>query len=41
MEDYLKDRKDQLDKVYKLMGDVNMIAKDIGVEVKEQGKKIE
>jgi len=29
----LKDRKEQLDKVHKLMGDVHAIAKDIGVEV--------
>ncbi|CDW85533.1 syntaxin 12 [Stylonychia lemnae] len=41
IEDYLKERKEQLDKVHKLMGDVHSIAKDIGVEVVVQGKKIE
>ena len=41
IEDYLKDRKDQLNKVHKLLGDVNAIAKDIGVEVKAQGKKVD
>eukprot|EP00347_Sterkiella_histriomuscorum_P016527 403352848 len=38
---YLDQRKEQLAKVHKLMGDVNAVAKDLGVEVQVQGKKIE
>jgi t-SNARE complex subunit (syntaxin) len=41
MEDYLNERKHQLDRVHKIMGEVHLIAKDIGVEVTTQGKKIE
>lgn len=41
MEDYLSERKHQLDRVHKIMSEVNQIAKDIGVEVTVQGKKIE
>ncbi len=41
MEDYLHERKHQLDRVHKIMSEVHQIAKDIGVEVVDQGKKIE
>lgn len=41
MEDYLKDREKQLNKVNKLMDGVLSIAKDIGAEVKLHGEKLE
>ena len=41
MEDYLNERKQQLDRVHKIMSEVHGIAKDMGVEVTTQGKKIE
>ena len=41
MEGYLKDRQQQLDKVSTLMTDVLGLAKDMNIEVKVQGEKLE
>ncbi len=41
IEDYLRDREDQLTKVTGLMDGILSVAKDIGVEVKVQGEKLE
>ena len=41
MEDHLKDRQKQLDKVSTLMTDVLTVAKDLGIEVEVQDKKLD
>ena len=41
MEEYLKDREEQLHKVNKLMVGIHGIAKDIGAEVKVHSHKIQ
>lgn len=41
MESHLKDRQQQLDKVSHLMTDILGVAKDIGIEVEVQEKKLD
>ena len=41
MESHLKDRQQQLDKVSHLMTDILGVAKDIGIEVEVQDKKLD
>lgn len=40
MEDFLSERKGQIDKISSMMQNINMIAKDINIHTQEQGEKL-